>query len=226
MEAFAEFVEGPLLWAVWIFFSAGIIYRLIAFFTLASKRDRPVFSHFSLAAVLKTWIRYILPFNQTVKKNPLFTLASYLFHLCLLALPLFCVAHLNEWEEGYLWTAGIFEWSALSWAWIPDGWIQPMTWIVIALGASFLIRRMVVPEVRIISEFSDYLILILAVLPFLTGWLASHTDSLGDYGRMIHILTGELWLVLIPVTKLSHMFFFFPSRAVMGIEWNRRGYSA
>ena len=226
MDAFAEFVEGPLLWAAWLFFLAGLVYRLIAFFSLAGKRDKPVFQHFNLAAVVKSWIRYLLPFNQTVKKNPIFTLASYLFHLCLLALPLFCVAHLNEWEEGYLWMSGFFQWSALSWAWIPDSWMVPMTWIVIGIGAAFFIRRLVVPEVRIISEFSDYLILILAVLPFLTGFLASHTAALGDYGRMIHILTGELWLVLIPTTKLAHMFMFFPSRAVIAIEWNRRGFSA
>lgn len=226
MEWFSEFVEGPLLWASFIIFIVGSLYRIIAFFSLSSKRDKVVYQHFSLGAVIKTWLRYIFPFNQTVKKTPVFSIAGYLFHLCLLIVPLFCVAHLNEWEEGYLWASGIFEWSALSWAWIPEGWTPVLTWIVIVIGAGFLLRRMVLPEVKILTEASDYLVLLVTVLPFLTGFLASHTAVLGDYGRLIHILAGELMLILIPLTKLSHFLLFFPSRMVMGIEWNRRGYSA
>jgi nitrate reductase gamma subunit len=36
---------------------------------------------------------------------------------------------------------------------------------------------------------------------------------------ILHILTGEILLVAIPFTRLSHMFFFFFTRAYMGSEF-------
>jgi hypothetical protein len=39
------------------------------------------------------------------------------------------------------------------------------------------------------------------------------------------MLAGELMLILIPLTRLSHAVLFFFSRAATGIEIGRRGYS-
>jgi hypothetical protein len=47
----------------------------------------------------------------------------------------------------------------------------------------------------------------------------------GQYTTIIHILTGELMLILIPFSKLSHWILFFVSRSVIGIEFGRRGYT-
>lgn len=219
MEALTEFAEGPLLWISMLVFAVGIIYRLVAFFVLAGKRDKVVFEHFNLKYVLLTWLRYLLPFNQTTGKSPLFMIMTYIFHICLLSLPLFLIAHSMYWEEGYF--GGYFtDWT------IPDAWVPYMTWAVIGIGAIFLIRRLVKPEVRVLNSGIDYFVLVVTVLPFLTGYLTAHTDVLGDYGTLLHILSGELMLVVIPFTKLAHMLLFFPSRMVIGIEWGRRGYSA
>lgn len=222
MEGFESFVEGPLLWIAFIIFIAGSLFRLISFFSTASKRDKPIFWYFNLKAVLVTWIKYLLPFNQTVAKNPVFTLMGYVFHICLLSVPLFAVAHLNEWEEGSLELALT---ESDFWTWMPDTWVPWLSWIVILIGVVFILRRIMLPEVKIISEPSDYFLVVVAVLPFLSGFLASHTAVLGDYGRLIHILTGELWLIVVPFSKLSHWILFFPSRMAMGIEWGRRGYT-
>ena len=48
---------------------------------------------------------------------------------------------------------------------------------------------------------------------------------LGDNMMIIHMLSGELMLILIPFTKLSHYILFFFSRGATGIELGRRGYS-
>jgi hypothetical protein len=54
--------------------------------------------------------------------------------------------------------------------------------------------------------------LALASVPFLSGFLAYH--QIFDYPTMImiHMLSGELMLMAIPFTKLSHMIFFFFNR--------------
>jgi nitrate reductase gamma subunit len=48
---------------------------------------------------------------------------------------------------------------------------------------------------------------------------------LGENMTLIHMLCGELMLILIPFTKLSHFILFFFSRGATGIEFGRRGYS-
>ncbi len=60
--------------------------------------------------------------------------------------------------------------------------------------------------------------------PLVTGLLARY--QIGDYSFWLnaHILTGELVLLAIPFTKLSHVFLFFASRAQLGMDFGiKRG---
>jgi len=41
----------------------------------------------------------------------------------------------------------------------------------------------------------------------------------------VHIFFGELMLILIPFTKLSHFILFFFSRGATAVEFGRRGYT-
>ncbi len=43
--------------------------------------------------------------------------------------------------------------------------------------------------------------------------------------QIVHMLSGELMLVLIPLTKLSHFVLFFFSRGATAVEFGRRRYS-
>jgi len=86
------------------------------------------------------------------------------------------------------------------------------------------VRRLVRPEVRILTTAWDYMLLILTLLPFLTGFLAYR--QWGDYQTLLilHILTAEIFLVIIPFSKLAHIILFFFSRAFIGFEMGgRRG---
>jgi len=219
MGSFADFVEGPLLWAAWIVFIGGTLYRFISFFTLSAKRDKVIYEHWSWKYVLLSWVRFLLPVNQTVGKSPVISILGYVFHVCLIVVPLFAIAHIMYWEES------IWGWSWYSLA-LPDAWMPWLTWIVIGIGAFFFVRRLARPDVRIISTPGDYILVVLTILPFITGYLTSHTDLLSDHMRTIHILSGEAMLVVIPLTKLSHFIMFFPSRMAIAVEWGRRGYSA
>ena len=97
--------------------------------------------------------------------------------------------------------------------------------VILLVSVSFLIiRRIVRSEVRILTGAWDYILLALAALPFLTGFLAYH--QFGPYEAMMiaHVIAGELLLILIPFTKLSHMILFFFTRAFIGFEMGgRRG---
>jgi len=93
----------------------------------------------------------------------------------------------------------------------------------VILCAIFLfVRRLARAEVRILSGIWDYCIILISAAPFVTGFLAYH--QLLDYDLMmvLHVITGELLLILIPFTKLGHMMLFFFTRSFIGFEMGTR----
>ncbi|MBU4010968.1 MAG: respiratory nitrate reductase subunit gamma, partial [Proteobacteria bacterium] len=80
-------------------------------------------------------------------------------------------------------------------------------------------RRISLPEVRILTTAYDYFILLISVAPFVTGLIARY--EIGNYSLWltIHILCGEVLLIAIPFTKLSHIVLFFASRAQLGMDY-------
>ena len=218
---FFSLVEGPLLWIAVLTFIIGSILRVAMLFFVSRKTDKIIYEHFSWKYVFATYGRWLLPLNKDVAKNPVFTILVYIFHLCLIVVPIWLSSHIILWEESR------FEWS---WAPIPDGLADWMTLILLGIAIFFLLRRIFSADIRLLSSFSDYLLLVVTALPFMTGYFVTHgtlehIGFLGDNMQLIHMLTGELMLILIPFTRLSHAFLFFFSRASTGIEFGRRGYS-
>ncbi len=218
---FFLFVEGPLLWIAFLTFFIGSILRATLFLSVSRKRDKIIYQYFSWKYVLATFGRWLLPLNKDVAKNTIFTILGYMFHICLIVVPIWFSGHISLWEESR------FEWS---WTPIPDGLADWMTLIFLAIALFFLLRRIISADIRLLSTFSDYLLIVVVALPFITGYLLTHgtVDNIGFLGeniQLIHMLSGELMLILIPFTKLSHFVLFFFSRGATAIEFGRRGYS-
>lgn len=218
---FFLFVEGPLLWIAFLTFFIGSILRAALFLSVSRKRDKIIYQYFSWKYVLATFGRWLLPLNKDVAKNPIFTILGYMFHICLIVVPIWFSGHISLWEESR------FEWS---WTSIPDGLADWMTLIFLAIALFFLLRRIISADIRLLSTFSDYLLIVVVALPFITGYFLTHgtVDNIGFLGeniQLIHMLSGELMLILIPFTKLSHFVLFFFSRGATAIEFGRRGYS-
>ena len=218
---FYSFVEGPLLWVAILTFIIGSIIKAATLFFVSRKTDKVIYENFSWKYVFATYARWLLPVNKDVAKNPVFIPLVYIFHLCLIIVPIWFSGHITLWEESR------FEWS---WTPVPDGLAEWMTLIFLAIAIFFLLRRIISPHIRLISTFSDYFLLIVTALPFLTGYFVTHgtlegVGFLGNNMQLIHMLSGELMLILMPFTKLSHYLLFFFSRAATGIEFGRREYS-
>ena len=218
---FYSFVEGPLLWIAFLTCVIGSLVRVALFFSVSLKLDKIMYRYFSMKYVITTIFRWILPLNKSVGKNPVFMISAYLFHVCLIVVPIWYSGHISLWEESRL------EWS---WAAVPDGLADWMTILFLAIALFFLLRRIFSPDIRLLSSFADYLLLVVTALPFLTGYFLTHgtMDSvafLGDNMTLLHMLSGELMLILIPFTKLSHFLLFFMSRGATAIEFGRRGYT-
>ena len=69
------------------------------------------------------------------------------------------------------------------------------------------------------TSASDYVILAIVAAPFVTGFFAYHQWFAYRSFMILHILTGEIMLVAIPFTRLSHMIYSPFTRAYMGSEF-------
>ena len=202
------FVRGPLAWVAFIIFIAGSLYRLI-YMLKGAKKDKVVLPHMSCKHSIASLAHWLIPFNSTyMRQRPLFTIISFTFHICLLVTPLFLLAHIMLWDESW----------GIRWVHISDKTADWMTLIVIAACIFFLYRRLTDPVVKNVTDSSDYIVLAITALPFITGLVAYHQWFHYKTMLILHILSGEIMLIAIPFTRLSHMFFFFFTRAYFGSE--------
>lgn len=210
MNAAYEFVTGPLAWAAWGIFLLGSAWRLNSMYQLAKKKDASSLAFMDWGFSLRSIVNWLIPFNALGwKKNPAMTVATFAFHACLIATPIFLMAHVALWDEFF----------GISYASLPDGTADAMTLVVVAACLFFAGRRFMQPEVRFITTGQDWLALVIVLAPFLTGFLAYH--QVFDYQIMViaHIVAGEIMLAAIPFTRLSHMVFSAFTRAYMGSEF-------
>ena len=144
-----------------------------------------------------------------MRERPVFTLITTLFHICIIVLPLFLLAHIVLWFESY----------KISWGNIPDNMADVMVLFVLFACIFFFLRRVLVPEVRMVTQISDYLILIAVFVSFLFGFLAFH--QIGPYRPVLilHILSSEILIAIIPFSKLMHMIAYPFSRYYMGADF-------
>jgi nitrate reductase gamma subunit len=209
------FLAGPALWATFVIFFGGLTIRIAHLYHLSRKKDKVVYNHSSLNWGVKSIFHWLLPWGSaSMRQQPVFTFMAFLFHITLLAVPLFLDAHNILWDESW----GISLWS------LPDALSDVMTVMLLISIIFLVIRRIVRSEVRILTESWDYVLLGLTALPFLTGLLAYHQVGPYELLMIMHLLTAEIILILIPFTKLAHMVLFFFTRAFIGFEMGgRRG---
>lgn len=210
-----RFLTGPGLWATFIIFFGGLSARMAYLYHLSRKKDRVIYNHASFSWGIKSILYWLLPWGSaSMRQQPVFTFMVFIFHITLLAAPVFLYAHNILWDEAW----GISMWS------LPDSLTDAMTVMLLASIVFLIIRRVVRREVRILTEPRDFALLVITALPFLTGFLAYHQFEPYELWMIMHILTGEILLILIPFTKLGHMVLFFFTRAFIGFEMGgRRG---
>jgi nitrate reductase gamma subunit len=204
-----EIARGPLVWLAFAVFLGGSLYKLVFMYILA-KKEKSVLPVMSAKYGFRSLMHWLVPLSSRNQRlSPVITLVSYAFHFCLLLTPLFVMGHAVLWEESW----GISWWSMP--AWLAD----IMTLVVILAIGFFMLRRIAAPEVRNVTTWKDFLLLLLVVAPFLTGFVAHQQWLPGKAAVIAHIITGVLWLVAIPFTWLSHMIWFVFTRAYMGSEF-------
>ena len=209
----SDFVRGPLVWVAFLVFILGTAYQVYRFYRLSRPRERyrlripfgkpPQEPEEAPAEPELTWWQQVQ--LSVAGRNPVMIAVTTLFHLALVLTPLFVLGH-NVLLD-IAWHASLPS--------LPEAVADGLTVAVLAGGLFFLLRRIFLARVRAISTAYDYLVLLIATAPFITGFLAYH--HLFDYDTVIllHMLAGEIMLMAIPFTKLVHMPFYFINRFVL-----------
>ena len=191
---FSLFAEGPLLWIVFLLFLAGVSARLVFFGIkiIASPKQEQLGWGFSMPI----FGRVLVPFHKAIAKKPLYAVIRYAFHLCLFIVPIWLSGHISLWEE-----------SRFGWTWssIPDRVADWMTYLVIAIAVFFLVRRLAWSEARAGTSWTDFVVIVIAGLPFVTGVFLkdealskaiNNIPFIGDNIRLIHVLSGEAMILM------------------------------
>jgi nitrate reductase gamma subunit len=214
-----EFLTGPMVWISFGIFIIGLIVRGVRYIRgLDWKLDRVTYGEnvsYGVRGALRSILFWLFPYGtRSWRKNPWFTLWVFTMHIGLLITPIFLLGHNILLKE---------KWG-FSLPTLPEAVADGLTIIVIISIVFLILRRIALPEVRIITTWYDYLLLIIAVAPFITGFGAYH--HLPNYTAWLraHIIFGHIFLIAVPFTKLSHFILFFMTRAQLGMDYGiKRG---
>lgn len=214
-----DFVTGPLLWISFAIFFIGCIARIVWYIKgLSWQADRVAYTYhtaYGIKGALRSVFFWLFPFaTRSWRKKPGMTVLFFVFHVGIVVTPIFLLAHNMILKERWgfsLWTLSETAADVLT--------------IAVMVSAVFLVlRRIALPEVRILTTAYDYLLIAITVAPFVTGFVASHQTDGYQFWLILHILCGELMLIAIPFTKLCHLVLFFCSRVQLGMDYGiKRG---
>lgn len=208
-----DFIRGPMVWISIAIFLGGIIWQALRFRSLQKVASEPSLKRPKGLAAEEPpegagGLFYALKLS-ILNTSPAMIVVTTIFHACLIVVPLFLLGHniLIERAIGF----SLFSFSEKT--------SDILTIAFMLCGLYFLCRRLFSERVRAITDFNDYLMLLLATAPFITGFLAYH--QIFDYKLMIilHMVAGEAMLILAPFTKFVHMVYFFAVRFPVKSEW-------
>ena len=212
MHGIYTFVTGPLAWLAFVVFIGGSLYRIVGMLMLVRRKEQFIFSYMSVKYSLRSILHWMTPFaTVNMRRHPVMTVVTFAFHFCLLFTPIFLLSHVVLWEEA---------WNVRWWT-LPDALADVMALVVVAGCVFFLVRRLVRPEVRFLTTASDYVLLAVVALPFVSGFLAYHQWFAYRFMFILHVVSGEVMLMAIPFTRLSHMLFAPFVRAYTGSEFGK-----
>ena len=210
----SDFIRGQFVSIAFIIFILGLIFQLIQFFRLTKNKEW-VYPPLDVKREKRTigkWAAFCLAsLNGTLwKTDPLITVVTSVFHVFLILVPILLLGHNILLDQSW----GLSLWS------LPESITDILTLVFLICVVFFLCRRLFLSRVRAITTLYDYVILLIAAAPFLTGYIAYHQWFNYDTVITLHILAGEVMLISIPFTKLGHMLFFFLYRFLIGNEYS------
>jgi nitrate reductase gamma subunit len=198
MEWWLEFARGPLFALAFLVFVLGLArHALLQIHALVSRKGRRL-RRLPWRRIAADSLSWAIPLRHMVYGTILVSAASFLFHVGGIVVPLFLADHIALWES----------FLGVNLPAIGAGTADVLTLLTLGCITFLLLYRLVIRRARELSRPSDYILLVVILVPFLSGYLASHpgANPLSWQAMMlIHMLSAEALMIVAPFTKLSHI---------------------
>lgn len=213
MDRWLELARGPIFQFAFLFMVLGLLRHVVlavigVIQAIRKANDRNI----PIRAVLKATAAWLVPVER-VRVNPVFSATSMIMHVGMILVPVFLFSHVALWEKSV----------GVSWPALPMGPSDVLTLITIAALFALLAIRIITRDGRALSRFEDYALLILLAVPFVSGYLALHS-WLNPFNykatMLVHVLSGDLVLFLMPLTKLSHAVLMPGTQLFAEVAWH------
>lgn len=213
MEAWLDFGRGPLFRLCFVLMILGLgrifILSVVGMIENYRRSSDKIVPYKDLVGKTISWL---IPVNRLWRKRPVYSTASFAFHVGLILVPLFYGAHVLLWEK------------SLGFAWfsISQTLADILTIVVVLSGIVLFLMRALYRPARALSRKQDYVWPLLLIMPFLTGYICAHwnVSSLTyQWMMLIHIYSANLVMVMIPFTKVAHCMLLPLSQLVTGLSW-------
>lgn len=213
METALEWARGPVFWFAAAFMVLGSIrHVLLTLWEIGHTYYRAGDKNIPYAQLVKTTWQWLLPIGK-FKERTSYGIATLVFHVSIIVTPVLLGGHIVLIQRG----------TGLWWPSIPNILADLLTVVAVVTAIVLIVQRVVRRDSRSVSKFSDYAIPFLIAVPFASGFLVMH-PALNPFSfsatLLVHVMSANLVLILIPVTKLSHCFLTPMSQAVAEMAWH------
>ncbi len=214
MEAWLDFARGPLFAFTFGIMLAGLCRQVaLQIYFLSVNKGRRL-KEVPWMTMVRDSLSWVIPIRHIEPGTKIFSIASFLMHIGLIIVPLFLLDHVVRWER----------FLGLNLPAIGKGVADILTLLTIACSLLLLAYRTFRARHRMVSGPMDYFLLMLLLLPFVSGYLAAHpaiNPAPWDVMMLTHILSAEALFIMVPASKLAHVVLFFFDR-ISAVHWQLR----
>jgi nitrate reductase gamma subunit len=211
---FLMLTKGPLFQAALAVFALGMLVRLVEIFALGRAHNYAAPRGSAVLGGLRTMYKRFEPDPGTFKAAPFDVVVGMVWHIGFIVALLLFIPHVELIKSTF----------GIAWPALPNPVVDAVSAITLLGLLAALVHRLAHPVKRFLSTTEDYLIWGVTFLVMLTGWLAYHR-IINPYPLALglHILAAEIFLVVLPFTKLTHIFTAFVARYYNGAIFGRKG---
>lgn len=214
MQDWLNLARGPLFAFCFLVMILGLARHVLLQVHMLTVRKGRRLRNVTWNRVLRDSMGWALPVRHLIPGTVVFSLISFLFHIGGILIPLLLADHIVLWES----VLGIHLVS------MDPTTADSLTLVTIVCILVLFVLRVSLSRLRAMTRSGDFVLLFLVLLPFLSGFLASHPDwnpLPWQWMMLLHVLSAETLMLSVPFTKLSHIVL-YPFNRISVIHWQLR----
>ena len=213
MEAWLEWARGPVFRFALAFMILGLVRHLaLTVWQIFRAARRAGDKSIPFGKLAVETLKWLFPFGK-ISHRPSYSITTVAFHVSIIIVPLFLLGHIDLWRRGLGW----------GWPGIPNGLADVLTIVAILTVLALIAERLIHRDSRFLSRFQDFAIPFILAIPLAAGFCVMH-PAMNPFSyeamMLIHVMSGNLVLVMIPITKLSHCILLPTTQILSEVTWH------